>query len=297
MSNRIPVAFLAATLTAGLTAGLAAAAEGERCRRRDTLELSGAATGSLRVESGAGAVEVVGESGRSGFRVTAELCASDPALLEGLGVSLAGGRLDTSYPSEGLGWQGGYARIGLTVRVPTATDIVLVDRSGRAEVSDVGQVRVEDGSGALSVRRVAGAEIEDGSGALLVEDVAGEVVVRDGSGRLTLRRVGPARVRDGSGGVTVEGVAGSLEVEDGSGDLDLREIAGEVTIEDTSGSIEVAGAGGTVLIESDGGGGVSVRDIEGDFIVVEGRARRIRYERVAGTVELPPDRRASRRRR
>ena len=296
MSHRIPIACLAATLATGLTAGLAAAAPGDRCRHRDTRELTGGASGSLRVESGAGAVEIVGENGRSDFAVTAELCASDAALLEDLGVSLAADRLETSYPSEGLGWKGGYARIALTVRVPTATDIVLVDRSGSAAVSDVGRVRVEDGSGALTVERVAAAEIEDGSGALLVEDVAGEVEVRDGSGGLTLRRVGPARVRDGSGAVTVEGVSGSLEVEDGSGDLDLREIAGGVTIEDASGSIEVAGVGGTVLIESDSGGGVSARDIEGDFIVVEGRARRIRYERVAGTVELPPERRAARRR-
>lgn len=292
MSNRIPIAFLATILTASL-----AAAESERCRHRDTLALTGAASDSLRVESGAGAVEIVGENGRTDFSVTAELCASDRALLEDLRVSLDRDRLDTAYPSEGLGWKGGYARIGLTVRVPTTTDIVLVDRSGSAVVADVGRVRVDDGSGALTVERVASAEIEDGSGALVVEDVRGEVEVRDGSGGLTLRRVGPARVRDGSGAVTVEGVAGSLEIEDGSGDLDLREIAGGVTIGDTSGSIEVAGVGGTVLIESDGGGSVSVRGIEGDFIVVEGRASRIRYERVAGTVELPPDRRASRRRR
>ena len=296
MSHRIPIAFLATILTAGL-ATIAAAGESDRCRHRDTLELTGAAADSLRVESGAGAVEIVGENGRSDFSVTAELCASDTGLLDDLGVSLAGDRLDTSYPSEGLGWKGGYARIGLTVRVPTATDIVLVDRSGSARIADVGRVRVDDGSGALTVERVASAEIEDGSGALLVEDVAGEVEVRDGSGGLTLRRVGPARVRDGSGAVTVVGVSGSLEVEDGSGDLDLREIAGGVTIEDTSGAIEVAGAGGSVVIESDGGGRVSVRDIEGDFLVVEGRAGRIHYERVAGTVELPPERRAARRRR
>ena len=294
MSHRIPIAFLATILTAGL-ATIAAAGESDRCRHRDTLELTGAAADSLRVESGAGAVEIVGENGRSGFSVTAELCASDTGLLDDLGVSLAGDRLDTSYPSEGLGWKGGYARIGLTVRVPTATDIVLVDRSGSARIADVGRVRVDDGSGALTVERVASAEIEDGSGALLVEEVRGEVEVRDGSGGLTLRRVGPARVRDGSGAVIVEGVSGSLEVEDGSGALDLREIAGGVTIEDTSGAIEVAGVGGSVVIAS-AGGGVSVRDIEGDCLVVEGRARRIHYERVAGTVEVPTERRASHRR-
>ena len=59
-----------------------------RCEFRDTRELNGPAAGSLEVKSGAGAVEIWGETGLAEVRVAATLCASSQELLDGLSVSL-----------------------------------------------------------------------------------------------------------------------------------------------------------------------------------------------------------------
>ena len=81
-----------------------------RCEFRDTRELNGPAAGTLEVKSGAGAVEILGETGLAEVRVAAILCASSQELLDGLSVSLDEGRLATHYPREGAaGGAGGGA--------------------------------------------------------------------------------------------------------------------------------------------------------------------------------------------
>ena len=107
----------------------------EHCEHRNTVNLSDPAGGTLEVKSGAGAVEITGEPGLSEFRVAATLCAASAELLDGLAVSLQGGRLDTTYPERRSGgwgfWRNNYASIHLAVRV-----------SGRHRRRTGGQVRI-----------------------------------------------------------------------------------------------------------------------------------------------------------
>ena len=256
----------------------------EHCEHRNTVNLSDPAGGTLEVTSGAGAVEITGESGLSEFRVAATLCAASQELLDGLAVSLQGGRLSTTYPERRSGgwgfWRNNYASIHLVVRVPGDTAIELEDRSGSAAMSNVARARVDDGSGSLRIRGVEGdVRVKDGSGSLTIEDVTGDVSVEDGSGSLTIRDVaGSVTLEDGSGGAQVRGVTGNVVVtDDGSGSIEIEEVGGEVRVSDA------------------GSGRVRVRNVEGGLTVTGVRRSRIDYENVRGEVDLPPDRRRGRR--
>ena len=266
-------------MAAVLAAPAAFAQDRDRCEFQDIRELSGPAAVTLAVKSGAGAVEIRGEPGLEEFRVVATLCASDQERLDGLSVSLEGGRLDTRYPKQRWGWGRNYASIALTVRVPAATAIELEDGSGSVKVSDVGWVSVDDGSGSLEIRGARGdVRVEDGSGSLRIEDIIGDVAVDDGSGSLTIRNV-----------------SGNVSVDDGSGGLDVRAVTGNVLVsDDGSGSIEIEEVGGGVRISDPGSGGISVRDVEGDLMVRGTRRSRIDYHDIRGELDLPPERRRGR---
>lgn len=275
------------TILLAMTALVAPAAgaqpDPEHCEHRNTVNLSDPAGGTLEVRSGAGAVEITGEPGLSEFRVAASLCAASEELLDGLAVSLQGGRLNTTYPERRSGWgfwRNNYASIHLAVRVPAGTAVELEDKSGSAAISNVARARVDDGSGSLRIRGVEGdVRVEDGSGGLTIEDVTGDVSVEDGSGSLTIRDVaGSVTLEDGSGGARVRGVTGNVIVtDDGSGGLEIEEVGGEVRVSDA------------------GSGRVRVRDVEGGLTVTGVRRSRIDYENVRGEVDLPPDRRRGRR--
>lgn len=259
---------------AALAAPVACAGrERERCRFRVVRELTAPAAEILRVRSGPGPVEIAGEPGRSEIRVEATLCASDQELLDGLAVSFEGGSLETTYPDRVN--HRSYASIGLKVRTASETGIELEDGSGSVVISEVGPVVVHDGSGSLILRRTGPIQLEDGSGSLRIEDAGGD-----------------ARVEDGSGSVRIEGVQGDVHLEDRSGSLAVSGVTGSVIVgDDSSGSIRIEDVGGSVRIGNPGSGGVSIEDVEGDLTVEQGRRRRIRYSGIAGTVELPPERR------
>ena len=212
------------TILLAMTALVAPAAwaqpDPEHCEHRNTVNLSDPAGGTLEVKSGAGAVEITGEPGLSEFRVAATLCAASAELLDGLAVSLQGGRLDTTYPERRSGgwgfWRNNYASIHLAVRVPAGTAVELEDKSGSAVISDVARARVDDGSGSLRIRGVGGdVRVEDGSGGARVRGVTGNVVVTD----------------DGSGGIEIEEVGGEVRVSDaGSGRVRVRDVEGGLTV-------------------------------------------------------------------
>ena len=269
----------------------------EHCEHRNTVELSGPAGGNLAVRSGAGGVEIEGEPGLTEFRVAATLCAASEELLEGLAVSLEGGRLDTTYPERRGGgwgfWRRHYASIHLAVRVPPETAIELEDGSGSASVADVGPVIVRDGSGSLRLDRTGPVRVEDRSGGLRIAGARGDVFVEDGSGRLRIEDVtGDVTVDDGSGDLTVHDVTGSVRLEDGSGSAEVRAVTGNVVVtDDGSGSIEIERVGGEVRVSDAGSGRVRVRDVEGGLTVTGVRRSRIDHHDIRGEVDLPPDRR------
>lgn len=268
----------AVAVSAGLAATPAALIAQDDCKVSDVIELTEAAVGTLRVDAGAGTLSIKGVEGIDQFRVAAKLCASDERRLGGLGVTLRGDRLDTTYPSIRSGafsWGGnGYARINLAVEVPIETNLRVDDGSGITYIDGTGDVILNDGSGNIFIRDVGSLTVEDGSGNLNITAVIGDVRLEDSSGNLEIRDV-----------------SGNVVISDGSGNVTIREVAGDVTISDGSGSIRVQAVGGSVLMDETGSGGVTVRDVEGDLVVRDGRRERIRYSDIRGKLDLPPARR------
>lgn len=260
-------AMLAATTPALLLAQ-------DDCEFTETIELDGPAVATLRVDAGSGTLSIRGVEGTNEFRLAAKLCASDERRLEGLGVTLSGDRLDTTYPSGRGGifsWGGSrYARIDLAVEVPADTNLRVDDGSGNIFVSDVGSLTLEDGAGNIVISDVGSLTVEDGAGNLRIRDVNGDL-----------------RLHDTSGSLDVTGVSGNVVVDDGSGNLVIRDVGGDVTVSDGSGNVTVETVGGSVHMDEVGSGRVTVRDVDGDLVVADGRRERIDYSQIRGKVDLP----------
>jgi DUF4097 and DUF4098 domain-containing protein YvlB len=139
-------------------------------------------------------------------------------------------------------------RIDVEVTMPKHLELIVDDGSGLITVSDVsGNVEIEDGSGSIDVEQIGGnLEIEDGSGTITVENVSGNVDIEDGSGEITVKKV-----------------KGNVKVDDSSGSLNILDIGGSVTVDDGSGDINIDGVDKDVVIEDDGSGSVSIKNVKG----------------------------------
>ncbi|MEE8523194.1 MAG: hypothetical protein V3T72_04625 [Thermoanaerobaculia bacterium] len=249
-------------LIAGILAGCGlsiAEPMGDDCDFEAPFEESADAAGAavIRIDAGAGSLQVVGNSGLSAVRVRGKGCASSQRLLDGieLTVQRRGDRIDVIVDIPDRRWGNSNARLDLEIEVP----------------GDV-PIEIDDGSGAMKVRGVAAAAIADGSGSIEVRDVAGDL-----------------RIDDGSGSVHVEDVGGEVHIRDGSGEIEVRRAGSVVIDEDGSGSIEIAEVEGDVVVRDDGSGSIYVSDVGGDFTVRDDSSGGIRHRDVGGHVSVPAD--------
>ncbi|HYF93902.1 MAG TPA: DUF4097 family beta strand repeat-containing protein [Symbiobacteriaceae bacterium] len=180
---------------------------------------------SCSVESGSGAVEVVG----TGAPVRIETGSGD--------VNIATvGHADIETGSGAV--KG--SQINGSVSAETG--------SGSVDFTAVnGALSLEVGSGAVAARQINGdLRVDTGSGSVVVEDVGGRIELETGSGKVSVRRVHGA----------------SLTVDSGGGSVHLREIdVAQLSVDGSSGGVEAELAqvypGGTYEITT-GSGGVSV---------------------------------------
>lgn len=211
------------------------------------------AAARLRVDASAGFLRIVGEPGLDEVIAEGTACAGRESDLDK--IELVADRRGSSVlikveiPDFDWSWNR-YARLDLTLRVPSDLALDIEDGSGSITIEGVGATRIDDGSGEIDVERVNGdLTIEDGSGEIDVRDVNGSVHVRE----------------DGSGSLRVEGVRGDVTIdEDGSGSISLRDVGGSVRIrEDGSGSIRAVEVTGDFVVDRDGSGGITVDRIGG----------------------------------
>lgn len=147
---------------------------------------------------------------------------------------------------------------------------------------------IDDGSGPINIHDVTGdLRIDDGSGDIVMDSVDGNVVIDDGSGGIDVHRVtGRVEIEDGSGSIMIFDT-GPVQVDDGSGDISIREINGDVLIvDDGSGPIDIQSIRGSVTIEDDGSGNIIVRDITGDFIAGDTGSGSVEYSAIDGDVRV-----------
>jgi DUF4097 and DUF4098 domain-containing protein YvlB len=149
-------------------------------------------------------------------------------------------RAPSLQPSEGWGVFLGRksARIDYHVRVPVATEVRLLSKSGAVDVRGVAR----------------GLLCEVASGRAEVRDCAGEVTVQSRSGSVQVERVqGKLRVESRSGRVRVRAVDGALAVESRSGSVEVSEVAGDAQIMARSGSISMEHMGARLKARSHAG--------------------------------------------
>lgn len=206
------------------------------------LELDAAGLQSLRIDAGAGTLEVVGVAGADSVQVKATVAvpesdaeqakqaiASDMVLTL---VERGSHAVLTSRFESGWRLRGDSPVIHLEIRVPASLTLDVADSSGSITISGVhSDISVDDSSGSIRMHDVGGTvRIDDGSGSVSVSDAHGDLHITDGSGSIDVRNVtGSVIVDDGSGSVSISDVGGDLIVEDdGSGSLRYSNIAGRV---------------------------------------------------------------------
>lgn len=213
----------------------------------------------LKVDAGAGKLEVKGDDSLKTVLINAKLCAGSESQLADMDV-VSELKDDAAYfdtvLAKGKLWNTGNdgSYIDLTLHVPKGANLDVTDSSGQASV---------DG--------VASLEMVDSSGSLVIENIGGNV-----------------RVEDSSGSLTIEEVSGSVWVTDSSGSIEVRDVKGDFTVNvDSSGSIEAERIVGNVLVRTDSSGSINVTEVGGDFTVGQDSSGGIYHKNVNGEVNIP----------
>lgn len=203
-------------------------------QRSASVAVAGART--VEVRARAGQLRVEGRPDLTEVRVRGRACASSESILREIDMRLE--RHGDAVVLEAIlpegGWNGGYARLDLTVEVPEGMAADIDDTSGGMVLDGLGALVVKDGSGGMEIHDVRGdLRIDDGSGEIRVDRVAGSVHVRDGSGSMTFDRVDRDVIvdDDGSGSIDATHVGGDFVVrDDGSGGIHWSDVRGKVDI-------------------------------------------------------------------
>lgn len=263
---------------------LGAFADDCRFTAERALDLDAQGLTALKLDTGAGDLDIVGVPGLARIEVRGKACASEEAALAGIQLSQqregASARVATQIPDEGFTWQlfdSHYAYMDVRVRMPAALALTLRDSSGDLEIEGLAAgIDLTDSSGDIDLRGIAGG--------IAVSDSSGDIDVRDAKGEVTVRS-------DSSGDIDIVGVEGNVVVrEDSSGEIGLRNVTGNAEVgRDSSGDIVFDTIGGGARVGSDGSGDVRANHVRGDFAVDRKSATdNIQHSDIGGRVSLPP---------
>lgn len=219
----------------------------------------------LRIDCGAGFLEIKGVEGLEVIEVKAEIFLDD----------MSGKRAEEFIED--------YLNLDLTARGRTAKLVSNFEkgnflskmfRSEGSKVIDLTilvppniELRIDDGSGYIDIRDMEDdITIDDGSGDIICENIKGSLNIDDGSGSVELNDIGgDVDLDDGSGMMSIANVTGDVRVDDGSGNIDIRNIEGTVIVDDGSGNIRIDRVGEDVRIIDEGSGHCSITNVEGDI--------------------------------
>lgn len=226
-----------------------------------TLSLDAGKIKRMRVDCGAGDLEIEGVEGLDKIEVEARI------IIKGIDDEDIDDFLD-DYMDLELEDNGNYAKLtsrfdhngnGFFIRRTTS----LIDLTIRVPVEM--RFDIDDGSGEIVIQNINGdIEIEDGSGEIGVFDIGGNVRIDDGSGEIEMKNItGDIDLNDGSGDVRINIVTGDIEIDDGSGDIRVRTVDGNVTVDDGSGDIRIDDVTEDVDVEDDSSGGQRITNVDG----------------------------------
>lgn len=279
---------LSRTATLFLSVLLPSAALADDCafRAERRLDIDAANLATLKLDTGAGDLDVKGVPGLARIEIRGKACASDEATLAELQLTQRRqgdvATAATVIPDSGGGLKlfgSRYAYIDVEVRMPPALKLELRDSSGDVEIAGLRNgLDLTDSSGDIGLRDLGGAvRISDTSGDIEADGIEGSITVdSDSSGDVEIRNVrGDAYVRN-----------------DSSGDLEFHHVGGRARVDhDSSGDIVFDDIGGDAGVGTDSSGDIRADRVRGDF-TVESKANvdGIHYSDVGGKISLPPRR-------
>jgi hypothetical protein len=209
------------------------------------LSLNASTLTSLRAETGAGKLEILGVEGLNEIELVASIYAYDDSKVElSLESHSQRGELIANIQHSGMLKESPY--IDILLKVPA---LMMLD--------------IKDGSGSIKINGVmADIELVDGSGSIQIEG-GKKLAITDGSGSITIKDTrGPLALTDGSGSIKLKNIGGNVAIDDGSGSINVKQVQGLVVINDGSGSINVTHAQG-LTVKNAGSGSVNYSDISG----------------------------------
>jgi hypothetical protein len=210
----------------------------EQTLRTQKESFPAAAVSTVRLETGAGSLTVIGREGAPTIEVTADFKAN-------------------------VGREGDAKRIldnlKLTMEVRGTTFFLKTERMNNWNWGDSGWIDIS-----ITLPSHLPLDIDDGSGSMSIREMDRDVKIKDGSGEIEVDGVkGDLMIHDGSGGIRIRYVARNVEIEDGSGEIDITHVGGNVRIEDGSGSIHVEDVQGDLVIPHDGSGSIHYANVRG----------------------------------
>lgn len=285
MSRHAFPSTLLAAAVAMACAPLTARAENCSFHAERSLDIDANGLEALRLDTGAGDLDIQGVEGLARIEVRGRACTSEQARLDGIRLVQsrdgAIARVATEIPDQGHDWSlfgSDYAYMDVRVRMPAGLKLELRDSSGDIDLSGLaGDVDVTDSSGDM--------ELRDLGGNVAISDSSGDIDVRGVKGGVTVRS-------DSSGDIDLVDITGDATIEeDSSGDISLRRITGHAQVDrDSSGDIEFDDIGGNAGVRKDSSGEIRADTVGGDFRVQRksGGSDNIRHRGVRGKVSLPP---------
>lgn len=204
-----------------------------------TLQLETVSINTLRADTGAGTLKIIGEQGRDIISVEADIYTIEK---DEYTLTLERSGDKAKLVADVSNWSGNSWNIGgnkspridLIVKMPASLALDLDDGSGSLRIMGLSNnIEIEDSSGSIEIDGGKNINIDDGSGSLVVKNASGNVYIEDGSGSVTVKNTGgKVTVDDNSGGINIDG-AGSLEIIDsGSGGVSIEGVRGSVKVDD-----------------------------------------------------------------
>lgn len=208
-----------------------------------TLTLAADGIKSLRIDCGAGRLEVTGSAGADKIEVQARIHA-------------------TGHGDD----EARFIADHVTLKIEKNGDLAVLTShiDSHRSFFSFGDTGIDV---SVILPKTLALEIDDGSGEIVVEDIGADVSIEDGSGEIRVSRIiGNLEIDDDSGEVEIREVSGDVSVDDGSGSIDIVQVGGRVRVDDGSGSIDIDGVGLDVEIVESGSGGVHISNVKGRVI-------------------------------
>ena len=199
----------------------------DRCKYEKPIDftIDSRAVEELRLQVGAGSLDVYGDSSVDTITVSATACANSRDQLEQMDITqrVRNGYIElrTQIPDVRGSWFWNWGNYSATI------DIEITLPASMA-------LDVEDSSGAIYIDGVSELNLTDSSGGIWVSNVLGDVTIEDSSGSMDISSIGGnVRIEDGSGDITVSGVDASVIIEDdGSGSIWIEQVGADVEVRD-----------------------------------------------------------------